>query len=100
MLPNLAIPSAILPAAHESGVKRLLSFACSCIYPAAAAQPIAEDSLLGGPLEPTCELYAAAKLASVKLCEAYDRQYGAGFLSVCPPRYTGSTTTSTASALT
>ena len=89
MQPNLAIAAATLRAACEAGVERLLFFACSCIYPASAPQPIAETSLLTGPFEGTSELYALAKLAGVKLCEAYNRQHGTRFLSVCPPTLYG-----------
>jgi GDP-L-fucose synthase len=81
---NLAMQVAILDAARTAGVARLIFFACSCVYPRAARQPIAEDALLGGPLEPTSEAFAVAKLAGVKMVEAYNRQYGTQFVSVVP----------------
>lgn len=73
---NLMIQANIIDAAFRSGVKRLLFLGSSCIYPKLAAQPMAETALLTGPLEPTNEPYAIAKIAGIKLCESYNRQYG------------------------
>mgnify|MGYP000580845386 CR=1 FL=1 len=67
------------------GVKKLLFLGSSCIYPKMAPQPLTEDALLTGPLEPTNEPYAIAKIAGIKLCDAYRDQYGADFISVMPP---------------
>ena len=73
---NLMVEANLIHEAWASGVKRLLFLGSSCIYPRAAAQPMAEDALLTGPLEPTNEPYAIAKIAGIKLCESYNRQYG------------------------
>lgn len=73
---NLMMQSNIIDAAFRSGVRRLLFLGSSCIYPRMAPQPMAEDALLTGPLEPTNEPYAIAKIAGIKLCESYNRQYG------------------------
>lgn len=81
---NLMIETAVLHAAHLSGVRRLLFFGCACAYPREAPQPMREESLLSGPLEPTSEPYAVAKIAGMKMCEAYNRQYRGAFLSVIP----------------
>ncbi len=86
---NLAIALNVIRAAHAAGVKKLLFLGSSCIYPKLAAQPITEDELLTGPLEPTNEWYAVAKIAGVKLCQAYRRQYGADFVSVMPTNLYG-----------
>lgn len=86
---NLAIAMNVIEAARESGVRRLLNLGSSCIYPRLAPQPMAEDALLTGPLEPTNEPYAIAKIAAIKLCSAYNRQYGAGFLSIMPTNLYG-----------
>jgi GDP-L-fucose synthase len=74
---NLMIEANVVDAAFRSGTRRLLLLGSSCIYPRLAAQPMREDALLGGPLEPTNEPYAIAKIAGIKLCESYNRQYGA-----------------------
>lgn len=73
---NLMMQANVIDAAFRSGVKKLLSLGSSCIYPKLADQPMAEDALLTGPLEPTNEPYAVAKIAGIKLCESYNRQYG------------------------
>ena len=86
---NLAIQSNVIHAAKESGVKKLLFLGSSCIYPKFAAQPITEDSLLTGELEPTNEPYAIAKIAGIKLCEAYNSEYGTNFISVMPTNLYG-----------
>jgi GDP-L-fucose synthase len=81
---NLAIQSNIIHAAHEAGVERLVFLGSSCIYPKFAPQPIREDALLSGPLEPTNEWYAIAKIAGIKLCQAYKRQFGRQYVSIIP----------------
>ena len=81
---NLLIQTAVLHAAHLSGVRRLLFFGCACAYPKEAPQPMKEEFLLSGSLEPTSEPYAVAKLAGMKMCEAYNRQYRTAFVSVIP----------------
>jgi len=81
---NLMIEANLIHAAHESGADKLLFLGSSCIYPKEAAQPIGEDALLGGALEPTNEAYAVAKIAGVKLCQAYRAQHGKDFISVMP----------------
>lgn len=86
---NLMIACNVIHAAHEAGVQKLLQFASSCIYPRDAAQPIAEDALLTGTLEPTNEPYAIAKIAGIKLCESYNRQYGRDYRSVMPTNLYG-----------
>jgi GDP-L-fucose synthase len=86
---NLAIALNVIRAAHQTGVKKLLFLGSSCIYPKFASQPIAEDQLLTGPLESTNEWYAVAKIAGIKLCQAYRRQYGADFISVMPTNLYG-----------
>ena len=75
--------------AHAAGVEQLLFLGSSCIYPRDAAQPMREDALLTGPLEPTNEPYAIAKIAGIKLCESYNRQYGADYRSVMPTNLYG-----------
>jgi GDP-L-fucose synthase len=79
---NLAIALNVIRGAHKVGVKKLLALGSSCIYPKLAPQPINEDALLTGPLEPTNEWYAIAKIAAIKLCEAYRKQHGCDFVSV------------------
>jgi GDP-L-fucose synthase len=74
---NLMIEANIIQAAHRHGVEKLLFLGSSCIYPKFAKQPIGEDELLTGPLEPTNEWYAIAKIAGIKLCQAYRKQHGA-----------------------
>ncbi len=81
---NLAIEMNVICEAHRAGVERLVFLGSSCIYPKFAAQPITEDALLTGALEPTNEWYAVAKIAGVKLCQAYRRQYGHRYISVMP----------------
>lgn len=86
---NLMIEANVIQAAHRFGVKKLLFLGSSCIYPKLAPQPIAEDSLLTGLLEPTNEAYAIAKIAGIKLCEAYRKQYGSNFISAMPTNLYG-----------
>ncbi len=86
---NLAIELNVLQAAFEAGVRKLLFLGSSCIYPRLAPQPMREESLLGGPLEPTNEAYALAKIAGIKLGQAYRREYGAGFISAMPTNLYG-----------
>lgn len=86
---NLAIETNIIHAAHAAGVEKLLFLGSSCIYPKLAAQPITEDALLTGALEPTNEWYAIAKIAGLKLCQAYRRQHGADFISAMPTNLYG-----------
>jgi len=81
---NLAIENNIIHAAHLAGIDRLLFLGSSCIYPKFAPQPIKEESLLTGPLEPTNEWYAIAKIAGIKLCQAYRKQYGRRYISIMP----------------
>ena len=86
---NLMIHATVVDAAHRFGAKKLLYLGSSCIYPREAEQPIAESSLLGGPLEPTNEAYAIAKIAGIKLCAAYNKQYGCNFISGMPTNLYG-----------
>ena len=86
---NLMIEANVIAAAWQCGVEKLLFLGSSCIYPKYAPQPISEDSLLTGPLEPTNEWYAVAKIAGIKLCQAYRRQYGCDFISVMPTNLYG-----------
>ncbi|HSJ13819.1 MAG TPA: GDP-L-fucose synthase [Longimicrobiales bacterium] len=86
---NLAIELAVIPAAHEAGVRRLLFLGSSCVYPKLAPQPLREEYLLTGPLEPTNEWYAVAKIAGIKLCQAYRKQHAAEFFSVMPTNLYG-----------
>ena len=86
---NLMIQSNVIHAAYQNKVKKLLFLGSSCIYPKYAEQPISEDSLLSGKLEPTNEPYAIAKIAGIKLCEAYRDQYGANFISIMPTNLYG-----------
>jgi GDP-L-fucose synthase len=86
---NLAIQTNVIHAAHKTGVKKLMFLGSSCIYPRLAPQPIPEDSLLTGPLEPTNEWYAIAKIAGLKMCQAYRKQYGADFISAMPTNLYG-----------
>ncbi|HVZ28249.1 MAG TPA: GDP-L-fucose synthase [Rhizomicrobium sp.] len=87
---NLVIETNVIHAAWKAGVKKLLFLGSSCIYPKLAAQPMKEDALLTGPLEPTNEWYAVAKIAGIKLCQAYRRQYGCDFISAMPTNLFGS----------
>jgi GDP-L-fucose synthase len=86
---NLAIQLNVLDAARRQGVAKLLFLGSSCIYPRLAEQPIREEALLTGPLEPTNEAYAIAKIAGIKMCQAYWRQYGCRFISAMPTNLYG-----------
>ena len=86
---NLIIEANIIHGAFQAGVRKLLFLGSSCIYPKLAEQPIAESSLLQGALEPTNEPYAIAKIAGIKLCESYNRQYGTDYRSVMPTNLYG-----------
>lgn len=86
---NLVIAANVIEAARQTGVKKLLFLGSSCIYPRLAQQPVREEMLLTGPLEPTNEWYAVAKIAGIKLCEAYRRQYSCDFVSVMPTNLYG-----------
>ncbi|MEY3092663.1 MAG: GDP-L-fucose synthase [Actinomycetota bacterium] len=86
---NLMIHGTVVHASHLSGVTKLLYLGSSCIYPRHATQPITEEQLLTGPLEPTNEWYAIAKIAGIKLCQAYRRQYGSDFISAMPTNLYG-----------
>lgn len=86
---NLMIQANVIDAAFRTGVTKLLFLGSSCIYPRLAPQPMREDALLTGPLEPTNEPYAIAKIAGIKLCESYNRQYGVDYRSVMPTNLYG-----------
>lgn len=86
---NLAIAQNVIDGAHRAGIDRLIFLGSSCIYPKHAPQPIREDALLTGPLEPTNEAYAIAKIAGVKLCEFYSRQYGRNYVAAMPTNLYG-----------
>jgi GDP-L-fucose synthase len=86
---NLMVECNIIQAAHQFGVQKLLFLGSSCIYPKFAPQPIKENMLMTGPLEPTNEPYAIAKIAGIKLCESYNRQYGRDYRSVMPTNLYG-----------
>ncbi len=86
---NLMIEANVIEAARQHGVAKLLFLGSSCIYPKFADQPIVEDALLTGPLEPTNEWYAVAKIAGIKLCQAYRRQYGCDYISAMPTNLYG-----------
>ncbi|WP_016604964.1 NAD-dependent epimerase/dehydratase family protein, partial [Yersinia pestis] len=86
---NLMIECNIIHAAHLAGIQKLLFLGSSCIYPKLAAQPMTEEALLTGVLEPTNEPYAIAKIAGIKLCESYNRQYGRDYRSVMPTNLYG-----------
>jgi len=86
---NLLIEANIIHAAYRMGVEKLLFFGSSCIYPREAPQPIPEEALLTGPLEPTNEAYAVAKIAGIKLCQTYRRQHGCDFISAMPTNLYG-----------
>jgi GDP-L-fucose synthase len=86
---NLAIETHVIHGAWRAGVRKLLFLGSTCIYPRLAPQPMAEDSLLTGPLEPTNEWYAVAKIAGIKLCQAYRRQHGANFIAAMPTNLYG-----------
>ena len=89
LLDNLRIQTNVIRSASDSGVRKLLFLGSSCIYPKFAPQPIPETALLSGPLEPTNEAYAIAKIAGIKLCQAYCREYGANFISAMPTNLYG-----------
>ncbi|MFN7548973.1 MAG: GDP-L-fucose synthase family protein [Pseudomonadota bacterium] len=89
ILDNLAMECNVIGAAHRAGVQRLLVLGSSCIYPRLAPQPMREDALLTGPLEPTNEPYAIAKIAGIKLCESFARQHGRDYRSVMPTNLYG-----------
>ncbi|MES2537303.1 MAG: GDP-L-fucose synthase [Pseudomonadota bacterium] len=86
---NMMMEANVIHQAWSHGVKKLLFLGSSCIYPRLAPQPITENALLGGPLEPTNEPYAIAKIAGIKLCESYNRQYGTDYRSVMPTNLYG-----------
>src|SRR5882672_7265726 len=86
---NVLIQTNVIHEAYRTGVKRLLFLGSSCIYPRHAPQPIREESLLSGPLEPTNRAYAVAKIAGIEMCSAYNRQYGTRFLAVMPTNLYG-----------
>ena len=89
LVDNLAIALNVIRGAYKAGVRKLLTLGSSCVYPKMARQPIVEDALLTGALEPSNQWYAIAKIAALKLCEAYRRQYGADFISVMPTNLFG-----------
>lgn len=86
---NLMIHATVVEACYRNGIRKLLYLGSSCIYPREAPQPMVEDYLLGGALEPTNEFYAVAKIAGIKLCQAYRRQYGCNFISAMPTNLYG-----------
>ena len=86
---NLMIEANVINTAYKTGVEKLLCLGSSCIYPKMAPQPISEDALLTGPLEPTNEWYALAKIAGIKLCQAYRKQYGCDYISAMPTNLYG-----------
>jgi GDP-L-fucose synthase len=86
---NLQIQNHLIHSAHEHGVRKLLFLGSSCIYPKLAPQPLQEEHLLSGPLEPTNQWYAIAKIAGIKLCQAYRRQHGCDFISAMPTNLYG-----------
>ena len=86
---NLMIEANLIHGAHLANVNRLMFLGSSCIYPKLAPQPLSEDALLTGPLEPTNEPYAIAKIAGIKMCEAYNNQYGRQYISVMPTNLYG-----------
>lgn len=86
---NLMMEANIVNAAWQTGVKKLLALGSTCIYPKLAPQPLKEEYLLTGPLEPTNEWYAVAKIAGIKLCQAYRRQYGCNFIAAMPTNLYG-----------
>ena len=86
---NLVIQMNVIEAARRTGVRKLLFLGSSCIYPKHAEQPIREEALLQGPLEPTNEAYAVAKIAGIKMCQSYNKQYGTNFVSVMPTNLYG-----------
>jgi GDP-L-fucose synthase len=86
---NLQIQNNLIHGAYQAGVRKLLFLGSSCIYPRLAPQPLKEEYLLTGPLEPTNEWYAVAKIAGIKMCQAYRRQYGCDFISAMPTNMYG-----------
>src|SRR5262245_47349310 len=86
---NLAIAMNVVDASRKAGVNKLVNLGSTCVYPKFAAQPMQEDALLSGPLEPTNQWYAVAKIAAIKLCDAYRRQYGCDFISAMPTNLYG-----------
>jgi GDP-L-fucose synthase len=86
---NIAIAANVIQAAHQNNAEKLMFLGSSCIYPKLAAQPLREDSVMTGPLEPTNEPYAIAKIAGIKMAEAYRSQYGSDFISVMPTNLYG-----------
>lgn len=89
LIENLTIQNNVIEAAADFGVEKLLFLGSSCIYPKLAPQPLVEDALLTGPLEPTNDAYAIAKIAGIKLCQAYAREYGKNFISGMPTNLYG-----------
>jgi GDP-L-fucose synthase len=89
LIENLQIQNNVIRAAYEAGARKLLFLGSSCIYPKFAPQPIPESAFLSGPLEPTNEAYAIAKIAGIKLCQAFAREYGANFISLMPTNLYG-----------
>src|SRR5438552_7425158 len=89
LLENIQVQNNVIRAAQNAGVRKFLYLGSSCIYPKHAPQPIPEAALLTGPLEPTNEAYAIAKIAGIKLCQAYAREYGADFISAMPANLYG-----------
>ena len=89
LLDNLRMQNNVVAAAHETGVRKFLFIGSSCIYPRLAPQPIPETAFLNGPLEPTLESYAIAKIAGIKLCQAFVREYGDNFISAVPTNLYG-----------
>lgn len=89
LVQNLALQTHVIETAYLAGVEKLLFLGSSCIYPRDCRQPMREEDLLSGPLEPTNEAYAIAKIAGIKLCGAYNRQYGTNFMSVMPTNLYG-----------
>jgi len=92
---NLRVQNNLIHTAHQAGTRKVLFLGSSCIYPKLAPQPLKEDYLLTGPLEPTNEWYAIAKIAGIKMCQAYRRQYGSDFISAMPTNMYGRMTTTT-----
>ena len=89
LLENLRLQNNVISAAHENGTRKLLFLGSSCIYPKHAPQPMREDSLLTGPLEPTNDAYAIAKIAGIRLCQAYATEYGENFICAMPTNLYG-----------
>src|SRR5438270_4361609 len=89
LIENVEVQNNAISAAYESGVRKLIFLGSSCIYPKLAPQPIRESALLTGPLEPTNEAYAIAKIAGIKLCQAFAQEYGANFISAMPTNLYG-----------